>query len=62
VSGPTPRLLFDENLSARLVVALGDVYPGSALLSDLGLLGAADRELYARKRSNGESETSEAAG
>ena len=48
MSGPTPRLLFDENLSARLVVALGDVYPGSAHLSDLGLLDAADRELWAR--------------
>ena len=50
---PAPRLLFDENVSARLVAAIGDIYPGSAHVADLGLLGAADRELWSRAASGG---------
>jgi predicted nuclease of predicted toxin-antitoxin system len=43
-----PKLLFDENLPARLVRLLGDVYPGSVHLAELGLLGAADRVVWER--------------
>lgn len=40
------RLLFDENLSNRLVAALSDLYPGSAHVRDVGLLGAEDRQIW----------------
>ena len=40
------RLLFDENLSGRLVPLLADVYPGSAHLADAGLLGAPDGAVW----------------
>lgn len=40
------RLLYDENLSARLVAALSDVYPDSAHLADAGLLGAPDGAVW----------------
>lgn len=40
------KLLFDENLSYRLVGALSDLYPGSAHVRDIGLLGAADRRIW----------------
>ena len=45
------RFLFDENLAARLVRELADVYPGSAHVGDVGLLGAADLAIwqYARE-------------
>lgn len=41
------RLLFDENLSFRLVRELADVYPDSAHVRDIGLLGAADQSVWA---------------
>lgn len=37
------RLLFDENLSHRLVARLAHVYPGSHHVRDLGLESASDR-------------------
>jgi predicted nuclease of predicted toxin-antitoxin system len=40
------KLLFDENLSYRLVAALEDRYPSSAHVRDLGLEGAADRLIW----------------
>jgi predicted nuclease of predicted toxin-antitoxin system len=40
------KLLFDENLSYRLVGALNDLYPGSAHVRDVGLLGAEDRQIW----------------
>ena len=40
------RLLFDENLSARLVAALGDAYPDSTHLAGVGLLGAPDGAVW----------------
>jgi predicted nuclease of predicted toxin-antitoxin system len=40
------KLLFDENLSYRLVRALQDVYPDSAHVRDLGLEGAEDRLIW----------------
>ena len=45
---PAPRLLFDENLSSRLVAAVGDIYADSAHVADLGLLGAPDRDVWAQ--------------
>jgi len=36
------KLLFDENLSGRLVEALADVYPGSEDVLGLGFGGAGD--------------------
>jgi predicted nuclease of predicted toxin-antitoxin system len=41
------KLLFDENLSYRLVGSLGDLYPGSAHVRDLGLVGATDANIWA---------------
>jgi predicted nuclease of predicted toxin-antitoxin system len=40
------RLLFDENLSARLVEAVADVYPGSAHVLAAGLGGAPDERVW----------------
>jgi predicted nuclease of predicted toxin-antitoxin system len=48
-----PRLLFDENLAARLVRLLADVYPGSAHVEGLGLLGVPDRAVWARAGADG---------
>jgi hypothetical protein len=36
------KLLFDENLSFRLVTALADIYPDSSHVREVGLLGADD--------------------
>jgi predicted nuclease of predicted toxin-antitoxin system len=41
------KLLFAENLSFRLVGALADVYPESAHVRDVGLLGAEDPAIWA---------------
>lgn len=35
-------LLFDQNLSPHLVIALGDLYPGSTHVRDMGLQAADD--------------------
>ena len=40
------KLLFDENLSPRLVQALGLEYPGSAHVRTLGLQGATDDAIW----------------
>jgi predicted nuclease of predicted toxin-antitoxin system len=40
------RLLFDENLSFRLVRSLADTYPFSAHVRELGLLGAPDETIW----------------
>lgn len=48
-----PRLLFDENLAARLVASLADVYPGSAHISDLGLTGLPDVRIWERAAAGG---------
>jgi predicted nuclease of predicted toxin-antitoxin system len=49
---PTPRLLFDENISARLVEVLASIYPGSIHVRDIGLAPVSDRVIreYARER------------
>jgi hypothetical protein len=39
-------LLFDENLSRRLVALLAELYPGSSHLADFDLLSRPDREIW----------------
>jgi predicted nuclease of predicted toxin-antitoxin system len=47
------RLLFDENLSPRLVGLLASAYPGSQHVDSIGLRGQPDRAIrdYAREHS-----------
>jgi predicted nuclease of predicted toxin-antitoxin system len=45
--------LLDENLAHRLVAALADVYPGSAHVGDVGLLGASDLAIWQYAGENG---------
>lgn len=40
------KLLFDQNLSPRLVAALAHVFPGSLHVRDLGLQSASDTEVW----------------
>jgi predicted nuclease of predicted toxin-antitoxin system len=40
------KLLFDENLSARLARMLADAYPGSTHVHDAGLGGASDEAVW----------------
>ena len=40
------KLLFDENLSFRLVVALADIFPRSLHVRDIELLGAEDITIW----------------
>ncbi|HEY1159238.1 MAG TPA: DUF5615 family PIN-like protein [Terracidiphilus sp.] len=47
------KLLFDENLAPRLATALSDLYPGSVHLTDCGLRGAPDVEVWQHARENG---------
>lgn len=44
------KLLFDENLSPRLVEALDPEHPGSAHVRALGLRGATDAAIWERAR------------
>ena len=55
VSLPAPitRLLFDENLAARLVGALAEIFPDSAHVRDLGLTGTGDRTIWNYARDHG---------
>jgi predicted nuclease of predicted toxin-antitoxin system len=47
------KLLFDENLSHRLVTALADLYPGSAHPRDCGLRGGSDDQVWQYALENG---------
>ena len=47
------KLLFDENVSPKLVGLLEEEYPGSAHVRDLGLKGAPDGRIWDRARENG---------
>jgi len=40
------KLLFDENLSRKLVFRLADLYAGSVHVADVQLLHTADREIW----------------
>jgi len=44
------KLLFDENLSPRLVGGLTDVFPGSVHVRDIGLARATDAAIWAYAR------------
>lgn len=47
------RLLFDENLAARITNDLADVFPDSAHVLSLGLGGASDRAIWERAAADG---------
>ena len=47
------KLLFDENISPRLVAALSDVFPGSVHVRDVGLARATDAAIWAYARDRG---------
>ena len=47
------KLLLDENLSHRLVRRIVDLFPGSAHVSDHGLLRAGDSEIWEFAKGNG---------
>jgi predicted nuclease of predicted toxin-antitoxin system len=47
------RLLFDENLSFRLVAILRVSYPDCTHVRDVGLVGASDQRIWEFARSNG---------
>lgn len=47
------KLLFDQNLSPRLVQHLSDLYPGSVHVSDRGLGAAPDAAVWAYARDHG---------
>lgn len=46
------KLLFDQNLSPRLVSRLADLYPDAAHVSEMGLDRALDREIWEYAREN----------
>ncbi|NEO86541.1 MAG: hypothetical protein F6J87_20130 [Spirulina sp. SIO3F2] len=46
-------LLFDQNLSPRLVDRLADIYPGSKHVDNLGLATVPDRSVWEFARRNG---------
>jgi len=47
------KLLFDQNLSHRLVGQLAAEFPGSARVRDVGLAAAPDPEVWAHAAANG---------
>ena len=47
------KLLFDENLSLRLVKALADIYPGSAQVHECGLGSSDDAAIWQYAKDNG---------
>jgi predicted nuclease of predicted toxin-antitoxin system len=46
------KLLFDENLSRRLIRRIADLFPDSAHLSTEGLIQAPDSEVWAYAKAN----------
>ena len=47
------KLLFDENVSPKLVGLLEEEYPGSAHVRDMGLRGATDGRIWDHAQENG---------
>ncbi len=47
------KLLFDENVSHRLVDMLAPEFPGSVHVRDVGLLAAEDARIWERARTQG---------
>ncbi|MDP2795448.1 MAG: DUF5615 family PIN-like protein [Sulfurisoma sp.] len=48
-----PRLLFDENLSPRLVGLLAEPFPESTHIDDAGLHGCSDGDVWNYSRDHG---------
>jgi predicted nuclease of predicted toxin-antitoxin system len=46
------KLLFDENLSPRLVLAISDLFPGSRHVEDCGLLSEPDEQVWRYAHAN----------
>jgi predicted nuclease of predicted toxin-antitoxin system len=46
-------LLFDENLAARLVTDLADLYPGGLHVNDCSLAGRSDQGIWQYAREHG---------
>jgi predicted nuclease of predicted toxin-antitoxin system len=46
------KLLFDENLSRKLVSRLADLYPGSVHVAEAGLVESPDREVWEYAKAN----------
>lgn len=53
MTGPAPRLLFDQNLAPALARRLADIYPGSAHVRDAGLASADDEVIWAHATAGG---------
>jgi len=47
------KLLFDENVSPRLVGSVAKEFPGSAHVRDIGLRGAEDQKIWDHARERG---------
>jgi len=47
------KLLFDQNLSPRLVTRLADLYPGSAHVRDVGLAASDDEPVWRHAAAGG---------
>ena len=47
------KLLFDQNLSSKLVKALADLFPGSLHVKDLGMEQEDDRLIWERAKQDG---------
>ena len=47
------KLLFDENVSPRLVAALSEEFPGSVHVRDIGLARASDTAIWTYARDHG---------
>lgn len=50
---PDLRLLFDQNLSDRLIKSLADLFTGSVHVKEAGLASASDRAVWDFARQNG---------
>ncbi len=46
-------LLLDENIAARLVLPLAELYPGCAHIGERGLAGASDKAIWRYARDHG---------
>lgn len=47
------KLLFDQNLSPRLVIALKNLYPGSVHVREAGLANASDESVWTHAAQHG---------
>ena len=47
------KLLFDQNLAGRLTNELGDLFPGSAHVMQLGMATATDAEVWTHAQEHG---------